>query len=55
MAFQHVVYLPSQASGRGESVLKLWLVVGKDMLPVKYLCSNKDSFCVKRISWRSCS
>ena len=27
-------------------VLELWFEVSKGMLPVKYFCSNKASFCV---------
>ena len=60
MCFQNVAFLPSQASfsttflkivvevkaSGPPIVLKLWLGVGKGMLPVKYFRSNKASFCV---------
>ena len=34
-------------------VIKLWLGVNEDMLPIKYACSKKASLCFSRISWRS--
>ena len=60
MGSQDVAILLSKASssttflmncGKGESlgrqhVLALWLGVSKDMLPVKYFCLNKASFCI---------
>ena len=67
MSVQDVAFLPSGASvfttflrmlvevnalGRPH-VLELWLRVSKGMLPVRYFCYNKASFCVSRISWRS--
>ena len=69
MGFHDVEHLPSRAcfsttflknvvevnaSGQPH-VLQLCLTVSKVMLLVKYSCSNKDSFYVSRISWRSYS
>ena len=34
-------------------VLQLWLGLSQCMLPVRYLCSKKASFCVSEISLRS--
>ena len=34
-------------------VLGQWLTVSKGMLHAKYFCSNKASFCVSSILWRS--
>ena len=44
--------------GRGESLqtttcIKAVVGVSKGLLPVKYICSDKASFCVSQISWRS--
>ena len=61
MGFQDVAFLPTQAyfsttflrsCGSGECLgtttcHKTMVGVGKDMLPVKYFCSNKASYCVK--------
>ena len=68
MAFQDVAFLPSRtcfcttflkkcgnevnASGPPH-VLELWLGVSEGMLPVNYLHSNKSSFCVSWLLWRS--
>ena len=38
-----IIVIEVNASGPPH-VLELWLWVGKGMLPVKYLCSNKASF-----------
>ena len=67
MGFRDVAFLPSRASfsstfltnyDRGESLrtatsLKTVVGVSKGMLPVRYFRSDKASFCVSRISWRS--
>ena len=67
MGVQNVAFLPSLASfstsfldncGGGEShwittCLRTVVGVGKSILPVRYFCSNKTSFCVNRILWRS--
>ena len=67
MGFQDVSFLPSRPGlyttfltncGRGESLgtitcLRTVVGVSKGMLPVKYFHSNKASFRVSRISWRS--
>ena len=46
------ILLEVKASGPPH-VLKLWLGVCNGMRPVNYVCSNRASFCVSRISWRS--
>ena len=51
MGFQDVAFQSSRACGRDESLadttcLKTVVGVSKVALPVKYLCSNKASFCV---------
>ena len=67
MALQGVAFLPSRATfyttflhncGRGESLKtttcpKTVVGVSKGMMSVKCLRSNKASFCVSGISWRS--
>ena len=53
MRFQHVAFLSSRvgfvveakASGPPH-IFKLWLWVGKGMLPVTYFYAKKTSFCV---------
>ena len=64
ISFQDVAFLPSQASflhlmsyrfwlevkpSRPPHVLELWLGSSKGMLPVKYFCNKKSSFCVSLI------
>ena len=40
-------------ASRPPHVLRVWLVVNKVTLPVKYFRSDRASFCVSQISWRS--
>ena len=52
----HLLIFVVKANASGlPHVLKLWLGVSDVLLPVKYFCSNKTSFCVNCVSWRSYS
>ena len=62
MSIQDIAFLPSGASFSTKYFKGCWdnhihencgLSVSRGMLPVKYFCCDKVSFCVSQISWRS--